>query len=170
MVKAMDTLHRVEFPLYKLGKFVSIDKNPVGPVYITTVRGKYILDDTSLSGDLGRRRLHIIGDKYPLRGTIFTLRELFKFPSGTYFIDKNGHIFKYKKGKARYLVESKKIYKKELRPEGMVCYITDLPNPIRLGVTLEAQLKDYASIMSTNYGPILYDLTQEYHEPYRRSI
>lgn len=166
----MDTLHKVEFPIYKLGRYLKIRRNPVGPVYITTIREEYILDDLSLEGKLGRRRLHIIGNKYPLRGAIFTLRELLKFPSGTRFIDNNGHIFQYKKGRARYLVESKKICKKELRPEGLVCYITDVPSPILLSPNIEAQEKDYASIMYTNYGPILYDLTQEYHEPYRRSI
>ena len=170
MVKAMDTLHSIQFPIYKLGKHTEIKRNPVGPIYITTIRDTYILDDLSYPGDLGRRRRQIKENKYPLKETVFSFRDMVKFPSGTTFIDNTGKIFKYVKGNSRYIIKCKKVYKKELRTEGMVCYIEDVPTPVLLSPNMSAQTKDYASVLYTEYGPILYDLVQEYHEPYRRSI
>jgi hypothetical protein len=105
---------------------------------------------------------------YSLRSKLNLLRHLIKFPTGTYFIDNTGFIFKYKKSSSLNWVECKKI-KSFTEVNGRYIFYVDkqhIPYITELNLTLIP----YASLMYTKAGPLLYDLTTEYHEPYKRKI
>lgn len=111
------------------------------------------------------------GDEiYKFRAKIDNLRQLIKYPSGTLFIDKYGKLFKYKKGKKQYSVVCRNILKREQVPEGVVLHIEEVPSPHIIYYSTLADNIKYASVMLTDYGPLVYDYTAEKHEPYRRSI
>lgn len=164
----------MDFPLFKLGTYKEIETTLMGKVYIDTGRGRYILDDKSIPyPSLAQRRLRI-KNKIPLykfRGTVNTLRELVKHPSNTKFMDRNGNLFKYKKGNKRYKVVSHEIIRKEkLEYNRYVIYIKDVPTPQLLDNELVAKASNYASVIHTKDGPLIYDYTSEPHDVYRRSI
>lgn len=164
----------MEFPLFKIGKYESIEYTPLGKVYITTVRDKYVLDDTSLKGDtLGKRRLIAKIKKYKLykfRGKVDTLRQLSKHPGGTVFIDNLGKVIKYTKSRKRFEVVSCKITKKVEKDEGMLLYIKGIPTPHYIPYRYIADNINYVSVMLTPSGPFIYDYTIEKHKPYKRSL
>lgn len=164
----------MEFPLFKIGKFESIDHNPLGKIYITTIKNTYVLDDISLEGEtLGHRRLKVKlrGDKlYKFRGKVDTLKQLVKHPGGTTFIDNKGNIFKYRKGKKRFKVVSYPIEKRKDVENGVVIYIKNYPTPHLIPHKYIADNTNYVSIMFTDTGPLIYDYTSEPHKPYRRSV
>lgn len=167
-------MEKIEFPLFKLGKYKEIEKTLMGKVYIYTAREKYLLDDLSLPfSNYATRRLRMKGKipLYKFRGTVSNLRSLIKYPSGTKFIDKTGNLFIYKKGKKRYKVVSHKITKKEkLEYDRYVIHIHGYPTPQLIDNEIVAKNSNYASIIYTKDGPLIYDYTSEPHAIYRRSI
>lgn len=157
-----------------MGAIQNLETSPLGRVYVYTVKGKYLLDDKSIDSELlSIRRLRMEPrdmEVYKFRGRIDTLRQLVKYPSGTIFVDKYGDIFKYKKGRKRHLVESRKILKRTMSDKGMLLHIDGIPTPHLLEYkTLEDRVK-FVSVMLTDKGPLIYDYTATQHEPYRRSI
>ena len=106
---------------------------------------------------------------YKLKEQVNYLRQLVKYKSGSTFIDSNGEIIKYKKSSKLFKITSHKIIK--IKPYGVwsIIYIKDMEIPFIIGQTLEDKTK-YASIMHTNWGPFLYDLTVEKHDTYKRKI
>lgn len=163
----------IQFPIYKMGKIESIETTPLGKVYVTTIRDKYVLDDTSLpASTLGRRRLILQyqgANLYKLRAKVDTLKQLIKFPSKTKFVDSNGYIFTYKKGKKRYKVVSCKILSKSFYDEGYILHIEDYPTPHYVPHRSTVDNCNFVSIMLTNQGPLVYDYTEEYHKPFNRA-
>lgn len=170
----MEQLNKIQFPLYKLGNYKKIDKNILGPVTITTRYNKYLLDDVSMPyNSIAMRRL-AAKSKYPLynfKATLFSLRELFAEKSGSKFIDSAGVLFTYKKGKRRYNVLSKLITSKEkLHAGGLLITVKDMPTVYKVAFNRNNWESDYASMIITDMGPLLYDLTRDTHEPYKRAI
>lgn len=167
-------IHQIVFPLYKLRKHLKIETNPLGLVKITSIKGTYILDDTSIRGTFAERRV-ILSTQYPkeklytLKEKILYLRQLVKYKSGTVFIDYNGNIFKYKKGNRLYQVKSHKIEKKTPYGNWTILKIIGIETPFLIGHNL-LPTTTHASIMYTQWGPFLYDLTNTEHELYRRKI
>lgn len=165
---------KIEFPLFKLGKYTQIETTLMGKVYIETGRGRYILDDKALPySTLAQRRLRIKNNipLYSFRGVVNTLRELIKHPSNTRFLDKNGNLFKYKKGRKRYKVVSHEIIRKERQDYNRyIIYIKDYPTPHLVDNEIVAKNSNYVSIIYTKDGPLIYDYTSEPHAIYRRSI
>jgi len=164
--------HTIEFPVYRIRSYEELEKTALGKIKIQTITGEWIVDDLTKLGDtLGVRRLSIPKEeRYKLGEKIDTLRQMIKYPGGTVFIDNTGHLFKYKKGKERFLIESKPIERKQFTDQGTVLIIKDIPTPQLIPFKHIADNIKYASIIFTNLGPFVYDYTRVPHEPYRRSI
>ena len=168
-------LHNITFPLYKLRSHLDIEYKLLGEVLVTTIKGEYIIDDQSLTGDLEIRRaslssLHPTRKVYKLKERVLYLRQLIKYKSGTTFIDVNGYIFKYKKSSRLFNVESKKITR--IRPFSetrVVIEVEGHEQPFIVYNNISAKTK-YVSIMHTSWGPLLYDLTSKKHDTYKRKI
>jgi hypothetical protein len=163
----------IKFPIYKIRKYLD-KKDALGLIKIKAQDGNwYYLDDKTLKGGLGERRLIIkqAGHKlYKLNEQITTLRKMTKYPTGTIFIDDNGSIFKYEKSSKFYPIVSKKI-KDQKRGDGYdIFWVENDYFPHISCIPLKENGIEYASFMQTKYGPFLYDFTRNYHEPYKRKI
>ena len=167
-------INNIVFPIYKLRSYIKIEQNPLDIVEITTIKGKYILDDKSINAPFFERRLRL-QSKYPdskiykLKERIPYLRQLVKYKSGTTFVDYNGDIFKYKKSSKLFRVKSHKIERVKEHGNWTIFEVAGIETPFMIGEVLKYNAK-YASIMHTNWGPFLYDITSEPHEVYRRKL
>jgi len=164
----------ITFPLYKLRSYINIERNPLGVVKVTTIKGIYILDDHGIEGNFETRRTKLqlaypTKKIYKLKERVLYLRQLFKYKSGTTFIDITGKIVKYKKSSKLYTVKSMEIHRKKTMHNWTILYCTKIEIPFLIGKAVTYETK-YASIMYTEWGPFLYDLTSERHEPYKRKI
>lgn len=167
-------LYEITFPLYKLRGYLEINTNPLGLVKVTTVKGEYILDDKSIKAPFEDRRLKLLEkytrDKiYVLKEKVLYLRQLVKYKTGSKFIDYNGNIIKYQKSSKLYNIVSKKIIR--VTPHGMwsVIELEGVEIPFLIGTRLSYNSK-YASIMETQWGPFLYDITSIKHDKYKRKV
>jgi hypothetical protein len=170
----MLTLDNVKFPVYKLRQYINMEHTLLDVIKIQTIKGTYILDDTSLSGTFAQRRLQLRNHyselkPYKLKDQILYLRQLIKYPSKTKFIDSDGHLFEYNKGKKFFKVKSYKITRYNERNNWGYLYLDSLEQPFMVTQPLTFETK-YASIMHTDKGLLLYDLTKEYHKPYNRKL
>jgi hypothetical protein len=168
------SIHNVVFPLYKLRSYISIERTPLDTVVVTTIKGKYILDDKSINAPFSERRIELLSrypkDKiYKLKERVPYLRQLVKYKSGTTFIDYNGEIFKYKKSSRLFKVKSHRIEKKRKHGNWTIFNVSNIEIPFIVGELLPYNA-NYASIMHTTWGPFLYDITSEPHEVYRRKL
>jgi hypothetical protein len=163
---------QIKFPVFRVKKYLKLEKNPLGRTYITGYGGRKILDDTSLPGDtLGERRLRIKKeDRYKLGERVDKLRQLVKYPGGTIFVDNNGKLFQYRKGHKRFKVESRKILKKEVTDYGTIMTVEGVPHPEIIANRYLGDIVFYASVMFTDKGPFIYDYTEKRHATYRKSI
>lgn len=164
----------IVFPLYKLRSYLELETTLMGVVKITTIRGVYIFDDTSLQGDFEERRsnlsLHHPNSKiYKLKERVLYLRQLVKYKSGTTFVDHNGLIFKYRKSSKLFEIKSYKINRIREHGNWSVIDVYGMEQPFIVGQVI-LPTTTHASIMHTNLGLLLYDLTNKQHEPYRRKI
>jgi hypothetical protein len=169
-------ISRITFPLYKLRAYLNIDKTALGKIKITTIKGEYILDDISMQGltfEERRARLPIIyplEKVYKLKEKVLYLRQLVKYKSGTTFIDMNGVLLQYKKSSKLFNVNSYLINRKRLIGNNWtVIYLKGHEQPYLIGFDVGPSI-GYASVMDTEWGPLLYDLTSIKHETYRRKI
>lgn len=164
----------VKFPLYKLRSYLKIDRNLLGAIKITTIRGTYIFDDTSISGTFEERRaklpmMHPNMPVYKLKERVLYLRQLVKYKSGTTFVDSEGSIFKYQKSSKLFEITSHKIDRKRPYGNWTILNISSYEQPFLVGQTV-LPTTTHASIMNSSWGPMLYDLTSKKHEPYKRKI
>jgi len=153
--------------------FEEIKTNPLGLTKIRTIKGWFILDDTSILGyTMAERRLKIKtagAELYPLYERVDMLRQLCKYKTGTNFVNAIGKVFSYKKSSGLNKIQSCKIISAFTPPEGQtVFYCEEVPQPFI--TTLNLEDINYASLMDTKNGIFLYDLTTEKHELYRRKI
>jgi hypothetical protein len=167
-------MNKVTFPLYKLRAYINIDKNPLGLIKITTIKGEYIFDDTSLPGTFEERRsllsLHYPNKSiYKLKERVLYLRQLIKYKSGTTFVDLEGNILKYRKSSDLYKITSHKITRKKPYGNWTIISIEGQEQSYLVGQVV-LPTTTHASIMETKWGPLLYDLTSTKHELYRRKI
>ena len=167
-------IQKVIFPLYKLRAYLNIEKTPLGLVKVTTIRGTYILDDTSINMPFEDRRLQLI-QKYPndkiykLKEKVPYLRQLVKYKSGTTFIDFNGSLVKYKKSSKLFTITSHSINNIKEHGNWSIIRVQGIESPFTIGEPLVYNAT-HVSIMNTSWGPFLYDITSKAHEPYRRKI
>ena len=130
-------LDKITFPLYKLRSYLSIEDDLLGRVIVTTIKGKYILDDHSYNGSFQERRLRVAGKEpnkiYRLKEEVIYLRQLIKYKSGTTFIDYNGVLVKYKKGNRLYKINSHKIIDKREQENWTVIYLENIEMPFLVG-------------------------------------
>ena len=136
--------------------------------------GWLVLDDNSLEGaTLSDRRVELIakGVKlYPLNEQVSYLRQLYKYKSGTNFVDSKGRTFSYKKTSGLNKVEARKITK-HCEVNGFDVFMVEGINvPFMVDYIMHDRGIKYASIMQTPHGPFLYDLIKGHHETYRRKI
>lgn len=167
-------ISKITFPLYKLRSYLSIEKTLLGVVKVTTIKGTYILDDTSINLPFEQRRIRLYSeydkkDIYKLKEQVIYLRQLVKYKSGTTFIDYNGNIIKYNKSSKLFNITSHKIINKRPHDNWTIVSLQGLEQPLIVGEGIPYNVT-HASIMNTKYGPFLYDLTSKEHEPYRRKI
>lgn len=172
----MEKLSKLLFPLYRVRHYLTIEENALKQVKITTIKKTYILDDKSYPHrDFAARRVAMVRDYpekdiYKLGERVDFLRHLVKYPSGTTFVNKLGEIVCYKKGNKFYLITSKQIISRRFTELGWTIFtIDDLDVEFLVTHPVTSEVR-YASIMQTNFGPFLYDLTYEKHEPYKRKI
>jgi hypothetical protein len=167
-------LTEIVFPLYKLRSYINIEKTPLGLIKVTTIKGEYILDDTSIKSPFDQRRLQLIS-KYPkekiykLKEKVLYLRQLVKYRTGTTFIDYNGTIIKYRKSSSLFTITSHKIINRRAYGNWTIINVDKVEIPFLIGETL-TPTATHASIMHTKWGPFLYDITSKAHEPYKRKI
>jgi hypothetical protein len=164
----------VKFPLYKLRSYLKIDKNPLGVIKITTIRGTYVFDDYSIPGTFEERRaklsmIHSDTPVYKLKERVLYLRQLVKYKSGTSFVDSEGSIFKYHKSSKLFKITSHKITRKKPYGNWTILNIEGQEQPFLVG-QIVLPTTTHASIMHSSWGPMLYDLTSKQHEPYKRKI
>lgn len=168
------SITNVTFPLYKLRSYIKLERTLLDTIEITTIRGKYILDDKSINAPFYERRAKL-KYKYPkekiykLKEQVPYLRQLVKYKSGTTFVDYNGDIFKYRKSSKLFKVKSHKITKKKQYGKWTIFEVANIETPFMIGEMLTATAK-YASIMHTEWGPFLYDITSQPHGVYRRKL
>ena len=163
----------MDFPWYKLRAYKEIRENLLGQLYIRNGKGEFLLDDKTLPGDLAHRRLHMPKEKlYPLKQRVENLSQLIRHRTGTKFITNTGRIVKYKKSSKLYTVESRSILKVDTKIDSHMSIITVENTSSRFKVPFNVDIRNYkyASIMLTDNGPILYDLTIEPHKPFKRKI
>ena len=165
---------KVVFPVYKLRSYLNIDTNPLGLVKITTIKGEYVLDDTVINGTFEERRLRL-GSRYPnkrvyrLGDRVSYLRQLIKYKSGSKFIDSNGTIIRYTKSTSLFQVKSHKIINKRRSDNWTILSLENQEQSYLIGEQLTVDAK-YASVMYTDWGPFLYDITSRQHEVYKRKL
>lgn len=167
-------MKNVNFPLYKLRSYLKIDKKPLGPIEITTIKNTYIFDDLSIPGTFEERRAqlairHPNKPIYKLKEQVLYLRQLVKYRSGTTFVDMDGHLFKYHKSSKLFKVTSHEITRKRPYGNWTILSIEGEEQPYLVG-QIVLPTTTHASIMHTKWGPMLYDLTSKKHEPYRRKV
>lgn len=167
-------INNITFPLYKLRSYIHIDKNPLGLVKVTTIKGTYILDDTSIQKPFEERRLELVSQYpkekiYKLKEKVIYLRQLVKYKSGTTFIDNNGVLIRYSKSSSLFDVKSHKIVNKRFYDNWTIITVQGIETPFLVGQILR-DTTTYASIMYTKWGTFLYDLTNKAHAPYKRKI
>jgi hypothetical protein len=168
------SISNIVFPVYKLRSYIKLEQSPLDIVEVTTIKGKYILDDKGINAPFAERRL-LLKSKYPnekiykLNERVSYLRQLVKYRSGTTFIDYNGDIFRYKKSSTLFEVRSHKIERTKEYGNWTIFEVVGIETPFMLGEPLKYNAK-YASIMHTSWGPFLYDITSEPHEVYRRKL
>lgn len=165
---------KIEFPLYKLRSYLKISKNPLGKIKITTIKGTYVFDDLSIPGTFEERRAKLSirypGEKiYKLKERILYLRQLVKYKSGTTFVDTEGNLFKYNKSSKLFKITSHKITRRKPYGNWTILNVEGQEQTYLVGQTV-LPTTTHASIMDTKWGPMLYDLTNEKHEPYRRKV
>jgi hypothetical protein len=171
-------MSQVSFPIWRLRKFQEIKTNVFGLTKVRYIKkGWVIVDDKRIDAEsLAERRLQLIfkglkDELCPLTEKIDLFKDMVKYPSGTVFIDAKGFIFVYNKSSRLNTVESLPIVK-YAEIEGYIVFkvkgIPDFP------FIIPSKTKDlgtkYASIMHTQYGPILYDITKDCHATFRRKI
>ena len=167
-------INNIVFPIYKLRSYIKLERTPLDLVEVTTIKGKYILDDKGINAPFPERRL-MLKNKYPnekiykLKEQVSYLRQLVKYKSGTTFIDYNGDIFRYRKSSKLFEVKSHKIERVKEHGNWTIFEVVGIETPFMVGESLKYNIK-YASIMHTKWGPFLYDLTSSPHEPYRRKL
>lgn len=168
------SISNVTFPLYKLRSYISIEQTPLNLIEVTTITGKYILDDKNIDGPFHFRRAELYA-KYPkeriykLKERVPYLRQLIKYKSNTTFVDAEGVIFKYKKSSELFEIKSHKVLRKRFHGNWTIFEVANVETPFLIGELFKYNVK-YASIMHTKWGPFLYDLTSEPHEPYKRKL
>jgi len=170
----MQKQDRIEFPLYKLRAYLKIKRNPLGPITIRTIRGNYIFDDLSIEGGFEERRARLPMEHpnipvYKLKERVLYLRQLVKYKSGTTFVDASGNMFKYHKSTELFDVTSHKINRSKPYGNWTILNIDGYEQPFLIGQTV-LPTTTHTSIMQTKWGPMLYDLTNKKHEPYKRKI
>jgi len=107
---------------------------------------------------------------YPLTEQVNYLRQMYKYKTGTNFIDSLGNLFAYKKSSGLNKVIARKIVSHCEIDNFTVFLVEGIYQPFIVDYGLKERGIYYASIMETDYGPFLYDLVKEYHETYRRKI
>jgi len=168
-------LAKVTFPLYKLRSYLDIEISPLGVTKITTIKGVFILDDTTLKGSFSERRMALINNYpkekiYKLKEQVIYLRQLVKYRSSSVFVDYNGNLIKYNKSTNLFNITSHKIVnKREIGNNWTVISLKGVEQPFLVAQAFTGETM-YASVMHTKWGPFLYDITTEQHMQYKRKI
>lgn len=167
-------LSKMKFPLFKMRAFEEITTNGFGHIVVVTNNNKWVLDDPSIDEpDYFRRRIIMKSRKYelyPLYEKVDNISQLMKYKSGTYFIDRSGKYFKYKKGNKYYNLNYWKIKKRLYDPNrGSMVFVKGLPMPFYFATRVPFNYK-YLGLLNVDGGFLVYDLSEEKKDDTRRKL
>jgi len=171
----MLNLSKIQFPIYPVN-ISSLTKE--GTYKLLFQRGRYtVLDDSSKTGNLARRRLQYEADKTvfmkrplaKLVGPIFRYSDIFQvLKSYKTFIDSNGLIFEYTNSRFCPLVYYK--IKKFIEiPTGYAIVIHGVHCKFFLNRVPKLEER-YAGLLEVDEGFVLYELCENHKSTTRRKI
>jgi len=164
------TLENIEFPVFKLRAYDSIDYTD-NIVTIHTYWKSYILDNRNLLGKtLGERRTRI------REGNVYPLKKIFKNPralvlaAGTNdtFVDNSGKLFNYQKTKT-CAVLCFEIKSKVVVGGRTILHLYDFPTPFAVP---SSSLENTAFVTIVKYGDyfMLYSLEEKFIPPFKKRL
>ena len=163
------TLPAIRFPIYPLRGHDRITDR-YGVVKVYTLYKMYIIDDRNLEGkNLGERRLRIKQSKYPLRMSLYNVKDLLltKNRTGVY-IDDEGQVFKYhkvEKADLNYYKIRKLVY---TRFGSTKVIVKGINSPFLMHEEVPGNFK-YAGVFKLQGGYVLYEVsTTEKRSTWRR--
>lgn len=153
----------LDFPIYKMGQFEEIYTNDLGLKVIRTAKREWILDDTRTEMVwYASRRIRLKQEGYSLyklNKKLGSFSQVIQYPSGTYFIDSSGYVFKYKKGNKFYKLRSYPIHKRAYDAAfGTILYGKGLSYPLTYSGIVSSLYK-YITVLEIDGGGLLYDIT-----------
>lgn len=158
-------------PLFPMRKYENLEREGT-KVYIYTHFDKYILDDTSLSGNYIERRLSLQFSKdpklYPIKKICNTLQELVNSGSKV-FIDTEGRLVRWSKQKY-YTVYSQEVLKANMIAKTSVEMFFKIPEG---GLQRVVASKYYKYVRVVKLGPMCYmplDFGDDYESPCKKKL
>ena len=169
----------ISYPVFRLGSSKPHIESGV-VLYITRTREEdseditdsyRIVDDVSLPGNFARRRLQLLKHNIKLKKisrAVFFLGDLIKIArAGTWFIDSNGNVFKYKKS-TKAKLQFKKITKVMPIPSGGSIVSIEGINHRFKSLFPPLATEKYAGVLKYGLSNILYGFYEEkYDETWR---
>jgi len=171
----------IKFPIYPLRQHEKLKQSKTGVVLVINPFGTtYVLDDKSLKGNFGRRRLSL---KYSLKkGKDFKLYPLGKSLKGwpelaknvrknhiRVYIDHTGHVFKYKPDKYYPLIYHKILKRVNVEGKGWFIEVSNINTPLKLSYIPTLDMA-YAGVLKLPIGNIVYELAQKKKSDTRRKL
>lgn len=171
----------IVFPVYPIKSHKRTFRGKQGALFLELNNGNiYAIDDTSLPGDFGLRRLQlqdILSNKkdigfYKLSVAYYNWQELLtRTTKYVKFIDNTGRLFTYKNSNKFVKLVYHKIKKLEIL-EGKHCYllVNDLSVKFKLPRPIDLDQYKYAGVLYSDVGFLLYHLSTEKLPDSRRKL
>lgn len=171
----------IKFPIYPIRNHKRIINKGKGPVILISVTNlAYVIDDTSLEGTFGQRRMKVEASlkkstdfyfyrlKKALRGWAELTKDLKKNKVRMY-VDSTGYIFKYQPS-TFYPLRYHKILKRiNVTGKGWSIEVSGVPWPLKLNYIPTVDMQ-YAGIIKLPTGYTVYELSSEKKPDTRRKI
>ena len=156
----------VQFPVYSIRGF-SDTRTEGTQFFVDNGYGFLILDDTSLPGSLGIRRLHLLSAQhviYPLSVMYSTWDQLLSRSNKTalhsLFIDNTGYVFNHKPS-INVVIEYKRLRKQVVKPRShTLLYLQGETHPIKVSSPFSPGLY-YCGVGRVNNKLVLFDVASE---------
>lgn len=164
----MKHIKDIQFPVYPLKSHQKIIRGK-GPIYIITALGTVkVIDDTSIEGTFGIRRLKLKATLkgrdfkfYPLKKSLKSFAELahhVKSSQVRVYIDSSGYLFNYTPSKWYRLTYHKIIARVNVSGKNWHIELLGINTPIVINYPPRVDMK-YAGIIRTELGNVVYELT-----------
>ena len=172
----MSNILATKLPLYQLRIYDQIVREGTLTL-IETYWGRYILDDSSLSGDMANRRMFIALNKdlysyklYPLNKKCSTIGQvLHALPKGKHFLDEDGNLLKYIPEEF-FNIESYEVKNAILKGHNLYLLTVKVDTFTHINI-LAPVVGDYVQLINFKYkGFVLYDVVNENLPSFRRKL